>query len=142
MITVKDFKQLCIDIVPSIGIDGYVMASTHEQGTKKLQDKAGLILVGVYPAYNFEGDTDSEMNNNEMLLYIVVRQIEGGTEDQEITQYSDTLEAMIRLKSYLYSNRTNTHCAIFPRIVVSSLQIDPEYNIFGGYLGYSIKFIC
>lgn len=142
MITVKEFKNICAEIVPVIEIEGYVLASTYEQGTNKLKDKAGLRLVGVYPAYNFSGDADSLLGKNEMLLYIVVRQKEGGTDEEEIEQYSATLDAMLRLKKYLTSNRTDTYCMIFPNIDVSSIQIDPEYNIFGGYLGYSIKFIC
>lgn len=142
MITVKEFKDLCTEIVPVIEIEGYVLASTYEQGSNKLKDKAGLRLVGVYPAYNFGGDPDSILGKNEMLLYIVVRQKEGGTDEEEIEQYSATLDAMLRLKKYLTSNRTGTYCMIFPNIDVSSIQIDPEYNIFGGYLGYSIKFIC
>lgn len=142
MITVKEFKDLCTEIVPVIEIEGYVLASTYEQGSNKLKDKAGLRLVGVYPAYNMEGDSDSVLEKNEMLMFIVVRQKEGGTDEEEIEQYSATLDAMLRLKKYLTSNRTGTYCMIFPNIDVSSIQIDPEYNIFGGYLGYSIKFIC
>ncbi|MDQ1150156.1 hypothetical protein QE382_002140 [Sphingobacterium zeae] len=142
MINVNQFKQLCADIVPAVGINGYVMASTYEQGTKKLKDKAGLILVGVYPAYHFEGNVDGSSTVNEMLLYIVTRQIEGGSDDQEIKQYADTLEAMIKLKDYLFGTKENSYCQRFPRIDAESLQIDPEYNIFGGYIGYSIKFTC
>lgn len=142
MITVTDLKKLCTEIVPIIEIEGYVMASTYEQGAKKLKDKPGLILVGVYPAYNFGGDADSIQDQNEMLLFIVTRQKEGGTDEEEIEQYSATLEAMIRLKKYLTSNRPDAYCLLFPNIDLSSIQIDPEYNIFGGYLGYSIKFIC
>jgi hypothetical protein len=142
MITVREFKDLCTEIVPVIEIEGYVLASTYEQGSNKLKDKSGLRLVGVYPAYNFGGEPDSILDKNEMLLYIVVRQKEGGTDEQEIDQYSATLDAMLRLKNYLTSNRPDTYCMIFPNIDVSSIQIDPEYNIFGGYLGYSIKFIC
>lgn len=142
MINVNQFNQLCADIVPAIGIKGYVMASTYEQGTKKLKDKAGLILVGVYPAYHFEGNVDASCTVNEMLLYIVTRQIEGGSDDQEIKQYADTLEAMIKLKDYLFGKKENSYCQRFPHIDAESLQIDPEYNIFGGYIGYSIKFTC
>ena len=142
MINVNQFNQLCADIVPAIGIKGYVMASTYEQGTKKLKDKAGLILVGVYPAYHFEGNVDASSTVNEMLLYIVTRQIEGGSDDQEIKQYADTLEAMIKLKDYLFGKKENSYCQRFPHIDSESLQIDPEYNIFGGYIGYSIKFTC
>lgn len=142
MITVKELKQLCTNIVPAIAINGYVMASTYEQGMNKLKDKAGLILVGVYPAYNFDGNTDSDQARHEMLLFIVTHQKEGGTDEEEIEQYNATLEAMIRLKKYLLSNVEGHYCQLLPNIEVSSIQIDPEYNIFGGYLGYSIKFIC
>jgi len=67
MINVNQFKELCTDIVPAVGIKGYVMASTYEQGTKKLKDKAGLILVGVYPAYHFDGNVDASRTINERL---------------------------------------------------------------------------
>ncbi len=75
MINVNQFKELCTDIVPAVGIKGYVMASTYEQGTKKLKDKAGLILVGVYPAYHFDGNVDASRTINEKINYLAPKKI-------------------------------------------------------------------
>ena len=141
MITVRKYKEICDQIVDSIEIDGNVIASTEEQSMKKLQDKDGIRLVAVYPSYHFDGATDSYKDLHEILFFIVTRQIEGSDDETEIQQYSDTQDALIRLKDYLFGE-DNQYCRLFPNLDWGSVLIDPEYNIFGGYIGWSMKFVC
>jgi len=144
MIFVTEFDQLCQDIVNAIDIKGYVLCSTEEQGMKKLKDKSGIQLVAVYPNYSFDGQIDTYKDNHEMLFFTVIRQSEGASDTVELRQYYDTQQAMIKLKQYLFGedNGPNNFCRKFPNIDVSSVMIDPEYNIFGGYIGWSIKLVC
>lgn len=141
MITVKKYKEICDQIVDAIDIDGHVIASTEEQGMKKLKDKDGIRLAAVYPSYHFEGEPDAYKDMHEILFFMVTRQIEGADDEAELQQYSDAQEAMIRLKEYLFGE-DNQYCKHFPHLDISSVLIDPEYNIFGGYIGWSMKFIC
>lgn len=141
MITVKKYKEICDQIVQAIDIDGHVIASTEEQGMKKLKDKDGIRLVAVYPSYHFDGEQDSYKDLHEILFFMVTRQREGADDETELLQYSDAQEALIRLKEYLFGEDSQ-YCVLFPNLDISSVLIDPEYNIFGGYIGWSMKFIC
>lgn len=141
MITVKKYNDICKQIVDVIEVDGYVLASSEEQGMKKLKDKDGIRLVAVYPSYHFDGEPDTYKDMHEMLFYVVTRQIEGSDDDTELQQYSDAQEALLRLKEYLFGEDSQ-FCHLFPNLDIGSVLIDPEYNIFGGYIGWSMKFVC
>lgn len=144
MIKVKEFNQICQQIKEATGIEGYVISSTEEQGTKKLHDKDGVRLVAVYPSYGFDGIEDNYKSTHEMLFFMVVRQIEGSDNDQELDQYADTQEAIIKLKQFLFGEdgHSGNYCKLFPNLQINSVTIDPEYNIFGGYIGWSMKLVC
>lgn len=140
MIRVKKFDDLCKTIVSNLEIDGYVICSTDEQGTKKLKDKPGINLVAVYPNYSFSGEADAYRDLHELLFYMVTRQKEGSSNETEISQYESTQDSIIKLKEFLFAenNYENNLCQMFPNIHISSVNIIPEYNIFGGYLGWSL----
>ncbi|VTQ01686.1 hypothetical protein [Sphingobacterium daejeonense] len=111
---------------------GYVICSTDEQGMKKLKDKAGIFLVAVYPNYSFSGEEDSYKDSHELLYYMVLRQIEGSSNETEINQYEETQEAIIKLKEYLFGERSfgNNFCKMFPDLNINSVNIIPEYKYF------------
>lgn len=140
MIRVKKFDDLCKTIVSNLEINGYVICSTDEQGTKKLKDKPGINLVAVYPNYSFAGEADAYRNLHELLFYMVIRQKEGSSNETEISQYESTQDSIIELKEFLFgeNNYEKNLCKMFPNIHISSVNIIPEYNIFGGYLGWSL----
>ncbi|WP_312139504.1 hypothetical protein [Sphingobacterium sp.] len=140
MIRVKKFDDLCKTIVSNLEIDGYVICSTDEQGTKKLKDKPGINLVAVYPNYSFSGEPDSYRDLHELLFYMVTRQKEGSSNETEISQYETTQDSIIKLKEFLFGENNYEHnlCQMFPNVHISSVNIIPEYNIFGGYLGWSL----
>jgi len=118
-----------------------VLSSTEDQATKKLRDATGIRLVAVYPSYGFNGDEDSYKSTHELLLFIIVRQKDGSSEETEINQYADTQDAIIKMKEFLFGEDGNS-CKLLPNIDVNSVVIDPEYNIFGGYIGWSMKLVC
>lgn len=141
IITVTEFDTICKEIVPTIGVKGYVIASTEEQGKKKLKDKDGLRLVAVYPEYTLSGEQDAAKTEHQLLFFAVIRDREGQSDASELKQYQDTQDAIIRLKEYLLGEDSELTCKLFPNAEVSSVEIEPEYNIFGGYLGWSLKIV-
>lgn len=144
MIRVKEFDQICQQICAATGIDGYELCSTEEQGAKKLYDKADTHLVAVYPSYSFTGEEDNYKPVHEMLFFMVTRQKEGADNETELNQYTGTQDAIIKLKEYFFGedNQSGNYCKHFPDLDINSVSIDPEYNIFGGYIGWSMKLIC
>lgn len=144
MIRVKQFDQICQQIKVATEIDGYKICSTEEQGMKKLYDSPGIRLVAVYPSHSFDGTEDNYVPTHEMLFYMVTKQKEGEDEETELNQYTETQDAIIKLKEFLFgeNNQSHNHCKLFPNLVISSVIIDPEYNIFGGFLGWSLKLVC
>ncbi|GAA4137952.1 hypothetical protein GCM10022216_14550 [Sphingobacterium kyonggiense] len=144
MITVNSFHEICQNIVDAIHIDGHIVVSTEEQATKKLKDKANIRLVAVYPNYNFTGERDNELIKHELLFFMVSKQNEGASEKNEQKQYSDTQDAIFKLQDYLFGNEDHSgkYCELFPNIDVESVSIEPQYNIFGGYLGWSLVVEC
>lgn len=141
MIRVKAYNEICKQIVQVTGIDGYILSSTEEQGTRKLKDAAGIQLVAVYPSYGFDGDEDSHKSTHELLFFMITRQHDGQSEEDEHQQYTDTQEAIIKLKEFFFGE-DGGYCKLFPNVEANSMIIDPEYNIFGGYLGWSMKLVC
>lgn len=141
MITVKDFNQLCKDIVSSTNIDGYVLVSTEEQAVNTLRDKEGIQLVAIYPTYSFSGSSaDSAKPGNEFMFFMVLKPKLGAGYDVELEEYSDTQEAIIKFKDFIFEGNSNSPCRNFPEVDVNSVFIDPEFNVFGGFNGWSIKF--
>lgn len=140
IITVTAFNQICREIVPIIGVKGYVIASTEEQGKKKLKDKEGVRLVAVYPEYALAGEQDAAKTEHQLLFFTVVRESEGQSDEKELKQYQNTQDAIIKLKEYLLGEESSDlTCKLFPNAEITSVEIEPEYNIFGGYLGWSLK---
>lgn len=46
----------------------------------------------------------------------------------------------MKFKEWIFGDDKSL-CKIFPNIKISSVSIDPEYNVLGKYLGWSIKLI-
>lgn len=142
IITVTEFDTICKEIVPTIGVEGYVIASTEEQGKRKLKDKQGVRLVAVYPDYTLAGEQDAARTEHQLLFFAVMRESEGQSDEKELKQYQDTQDAIIKLKEYLLGETDHElTCKLFPNAEVTSVEIEPEYNIFGGYLGWSLKIL-
>lgn len=140
MISVTQFNHFCSTIAPIIGVNGYVLASTEEQGKKKLKDKSGLQLVAVYPDYGFSGSQDTEKPMHGMLFFVVVREREAQSDLEELNQFQETQDCIMKLKDYISGAAEMTgDCKPFPNVIIDSILIEPEYNIFGGYLGWSLK---
>lgn len=144
MIGVKKYDQMCQDIIQAIPeFKGYVITSTEEQTTKKIKDRPGIQLVAIYPAYRFIGDQDSYRVEHDILFFVILKPKEGAKYEVELQENADTQDALIKLKKFLFGEGDDLRrCKLLPHLNVNSVIIDPEYNIFGGFSGWSIKLTC
>lgn len=139
MLRINDFKNICEYFTGQLDLAGFKICSTEDQASKKLQTLAGIWLVAVIPSNEFRGGQDNYKSLNETIFFIVVKEANGQSESSELQQYADTQDKIIALKETLFGDNTG-YCPQFPNIDINSVQIDPEYNIFAGWLGWSIKF--
>lgn len=139
MLRVNDYQVLCDALKSQLDLEGSIICSTEEQALRRLKDMTGIFLVAVIPSTDFRGKQDQYIEQNETLFYIVVKEARGQSVADELQQYQDTQDKIIQLKEYLFGDNSG-YCLQFPRLDINSVEIDPEYNIFGGWLGWSIKF--
>lgn len=107
---------------------------------RKLQDATGTILVGVIPSIEFSGTEDAYIANSACLFFFLKKERQGQSSDKELEQYAQTQDCLMKFKEWIFEDGKSL-CKIFPNLKISSVSIDPEYNVFGKYLGWSIKFI-
>lgn len=136
---ISEFIKICNQIKDVSGIDSVKIYAEEDQGMRKLQDATGTILVGVIPSVEFSGTEDAYIANSSCIFFFLQKERESQSSDKELEQYSQTQDCLIKFKEWILGDDKSL-CKIFPKLQISSVSIDPEYNVFGKYLGWSIKF--
>jgi len=140
MILLSKFEELAQTFKTLLGLEEYFVTSTAEQTQNLLQDRSGTALVCVIPSTFFEGpNPDSAKSMEESIIYVVQKERDGQAHSNQLQQYKETQADIIKIKDKLFGT-DEEECKTFPFIEIRTMMIDPEYNIFGGWIGYSIKF--
>lgn len=130
------FGQLC----PELGIGKMVMVVQEEHLRKKLPGLNGTILALVYPSGSGCGEQDNVADVNTCLLFVLENSNKSDSDpDQEFTCYSRLLQIASGIKKRIIEDSGGNH-PLFTELDMQSFQIDPEWNIAGSYVGYSIVF--
>lgn len=130
------FEQLCA----GTGIDKMVMVVQEEHLRKRLPGQAGTILAVVYPSGAGVGDADNVADVNTCLLFVLENNNKTESDpDKEFACYKRLQDIAIRLKQNLV-NESDINHPIFRELDRQSFLIEPEWNIAGSYIGYSLSF--
>jgi len=142
MLSIPELEALCQTLVDSIPqLSGHVIVAEDNQATRKLADKQKIILVGVIPSSDTDGRPGIRSEKQTALFFVVKKHDTSAPESRELADFADTQQAALAIREYILSEQEDNGCSIFFRLVTTSITITPEYNIFGGFLGWSITFV-
>lgn len=141
MIAIRTYHQICTDLVDSNNnLEGFVLVAEDKHAVNKLTGKTGIWLVAVIPSADRSGAPGKGVDQNAALLFVIEKSVPSKLKDKELDQYETTQELAIKIRDYMETQQEDG-CQEFWRLDISSIHIDPEYNIFGGWNGWSISFI-
>ncbi|WP_294141579.1 hypothetical protein [uncultured Sanguibacteroides sp.] len=139
MVKLNDFKRYFEVLADEMGLC-FLMVVMEEHLRKKLQGKAGTIMALVYPSAMGTGSADNTVDENICLLYVLENGTKSGmTEKMEFKMYERLLEVIDGIKSKLIADADENH-PLLRELERGSLEVEPEWNIAGGYNGYSLVF--
>lgn len=140
MIRIDALRNYCNGLGVLICADKvlYVVREDHLQ--RKLAGVAGLFLCVVLPSAQSTGGADAVVDVNTVLLYVLRNHVKAdSTDESELVDYAamQDLASLIKLRIIADADVQTPPMTFLDR---RSIAIDPEWNIAGGYNGYSITF--
>lgn len=139
MVRLNDFKQYFEALSAEIGLC-FLMVVLEEHLRKKLPGKTGTIMALVYPSAKGMGVADNTVDENICLLYVLENGIKTGmTDEMEFKMYERLQKTIDSIKSRLITDADVNH-PLLQGLERDNLEIEPEWNVAGGYNGYSIVF--
>lgn len=136
MITISELDaemNAILAFFPSIA--HYIRVVTEEQTTARLHDRAGPCLVVTLPSFQQTGSSTNPAGEHAIILWIVEKPASDADEQEERDQYERLQTLIIGVKEFIRERQENG-CSIWWRLQISSISVDPEYNIFGGFNGW------
>ena len=135
MLLISQLKTLCSEIIEAIpGIDGgFVVVIDEDNAMNKLANKPKTILVASAPSAQSMGQISSARNNSVVIFWILTKK---NTKD-EIDQLEALQPLALQLQTYIHAQAEEC-CNLFNFLEIDSLTIDPVYNEFGGFNGWSL----
>lgn len=130
------FKQLCTEI----RIDKMVMVVQEEHLRKKLAGLTGTILAVVYPSGTGAGEADNISDINTCLLFILENNNKTESDPEKEFNCYLHLQSITEAIKQSIVNDAEYNRLLFRDLDRQSFQIEPEWNIAGSYIGYSLSF--
>lgn len=140
MVNLNEYRDYFGQICSGLGIDKIVMVVQEEHLRKRLPGQAGTILAVVYPSGTGTGEPDNIADTNTCLLFVLQNNNKTESDpEKEFDNYATLQKIAIHIKQRLIDDSDNNY-PLFRELDHESFQIDPEWNIAGSYIGYSISF--
>lgn len=140
MVDLNEYRNYFRKICTETGIDKMVIVVQEEHLRKRLPGQTGTILAIVYPSGAGAGQPDNVADMNTCLLFVLENNNKSESDpDKEFACYVRLQDIAIRIKQNLINHSNNNHL-IFRELDRQSFLIEPEWNIAGSYIGYSISF--
>jgi len=140
MVKIKAFKNLLDEIQTAVeGIDVVILTPTEEHAIKKIsQVTTGVVLIGVIPSADADTpDSDNYGDSNTSFLFVVEKMNHNiVTDESELDSYEKTQDIIAGIKVFILAEKES--CDMLRHANLDSLHVDPEYNSFGGYNGWSL----
>lgn len=145
MIDIKRFREWLLELKEAVNrktgeesIASIAMAVHEGHLMRKLRDRKGIALCARYPDAKVSGAEDALGTQNQVLLFIVEKVPSGQhSEEEEIGHYATMQALMNAMVAHLTEG--NLLCDDSIRIT-SGLNVEWEWDIFGGWNGISISF--
>jgi hypothetical protein len=125
--------QIIKSTVP--GIDHLIRVVTEAQATARLRDADGVSLLYTLPAFQQEGDSAHPKKSHAIILWVVEKPGSDLTDEEELELYEKLQGIIVAIKEYIRISQEDG-CSLWSDLDVRSINIDPEYNTFGGFNGW------
>ncbi|MBR6997856.1 MAG: hypothetical protein IKI19_03520 [Prevotella sp.] len=117
-----------------------VAAMTEGQLITLLSDKAGLVMCGNVPGAELTRNGYVESEAQCLLLILEKSPKDRQGTDWEFQRYQLTQELMSKLCEILMGQDAFALLCESGKMAVDRLNVEPEYNIYGGFNGWSVTF--
>lgn len=141
MISISTFNELCAEILQNVGgIKEHLLVAHEEHAVNKLKTKAGVILLAIFPSADREGGNDGGIDANSTWFFILEKLPTDQTNKKEIEQYEKLQEIILDVREFIEEQHSEGDTRL-RSYKPGSCKIDPEYNEFGGYNGWSMSLV-
>ena len=145
MINIKRYREWLLELKEKLNrgsedvkVDGVVLAVHEGHLIRKLRDLRGIWLCAKYPDATVKGGADAFSTDNQVLLFLLEKVPSGQHGDEEeLAHYAFLQTLMDSLKTELLDGQMMCDDSVR---LTSSLTIEWEYDIFGGWNGLSVSF--
>lgn len=145
MIDIKRFREWLFELKESVNrqaedvmIEGIALAVREGHIIRKLRDRRGIILCAKFPDATVKGDADNFCSDNDIVLFLLEKVPSGQLSDEdELAHYAALQRLIVSLRDYLMSDPFVCDSEMQ---LTTDLNIEWEYDIFGGWNGLSIGF--
>lgn len=145
MIALGEYRNYWRSFTSFAKIDSVCMVISEKHLTKKLPDHNGRVLAVVYPSYDSlsGGDLDNDGKEAICILFYLEKINPGnqGNEQDEIDAYESLQLQLIAVEEKIKDDyRKGFNIFTKVQLIENSIHYDPEYQVFGGYNGWSMSF--
>ena len=145
MINIKRYREWLLELKEKLNrgsedvkVDGVVLAVHEGHIIRKLRDRRGIWLCAKYPDAQVNGGADAFSTDNQVLMFLLEKVPSGQhSDEEELAHYASLQTLMDSLKAELLDGRLMCDDSVR---LTSSLTIELEYDIFGGWNGLSVSF--
>lgn len=141
MIKISDFDKICTDIRTAVpGIAEHILVAHEEHAVNKLKDKIGVILLGIIPSADREGQATEGIDTNATWFFVLEKAPIDQDDTSELQQYGKTQEIVLGVREYIEEAFYEGDIR-FRRYRPGNTKVDPEYREFGGWNGWSMSVV-
>jgi len=142
MIGIREFNSICKKWVDDIeGLDGHYLVAQDNHAVNSLRDDRSIRLVAVIPSATASGsDPSSIKDEHSILLFVINKGWTDQTTAEELDQYEKTQQIILEVRQNILESFEDG-CGPFWRLSSDNISIDPEFNIFGGWNGWSMSLL-
>jgi hypothetical protein len=95
----------------------------------------------VIPSASREGSAGHSIDTHSVIFFVISKYTPSNTKPKELIQYQELQQIIEQIRDQIIASQEDYACSKFFRLKTDSIHIDPEYNIFGGFLGWSMTLI-
>ena len=119
-------------------INNFVLSPAESHVIKRLKDLQGITLVVTYPTASGDGENEDNVKfANTILIWVIYKPEDSSvTPETELADYEKCQNAILEVLSTMNEDR-QSGCHLMNRMLDNSVEINPEYNVFGGYNGWT-----
>ncbi len=116
-----------------------VVDDSHASG--KLRSASGIQLVVVMPTVTQWGDSNNNRQQSTLMLFVVEKTSgPAGDDETEEVSYNRLQQLICRLVQRIKDDASQGDRRWY-NVGDADIEFDPEYNVFGGWNGWSATFV-